>query len=316
MLDRAKGDFMRMPAIGLLLALCLLSGCASVHTNPAVPAFSEAVAAGTHAFATARSAEDQAFRQAALNAALGNGTVTTENCWQPGYDAARCRIVITVDGRPVDFQPAAPVGAALAQALAAYAQGMAQLSSATDIAEQQVAVQKLSAGLGHMATLLSIPGVGKAGDIVAEIQKAIAMKRRQAQLLMIAEHYEHTVGAAAMLLQAEALLLQENIVTSASQTVAHLEVMLATAPTDQRPLLVQKLVDATVTEQQAASLRIDLANQLKAAHAAMIAALRGPGETTRAALEKIGILASAFSGIDAALGGAATGPTRRSTVHE
>lgn len=118
---------MRVLVLGTLLVGCTVAGCATITTDPAVPAFSNAVKAGTQAFATARAAENEAFAQAALNAALTNGTVSTKNCWQPNADQSKCQMVITVDGQPANPQTVATNGAKLVQALANYAQGLAQL---------------------------------------------------------------------------------------------------------------------------------------------------------------------------------------------
>lgn len=307
---------MRISGIGLLLVICLVTGCATIASNPAVPAFSHAVATGTQAFAAARSAENEAFAQAALNAALANGVVSTEDCWQPDYNPAKCRIIVTVDGHRANLQAVASNGAMLAQALATYAQGLAQLAAAKDIADQQTAIQELTAGLDQITTLLSIPGVSQVGNFIAEIQKDIALKNRQAQVLAIAQRYDSTIGQAADLLQSETQLLQKNVISNASQTVEHLEVMLATAPLDQRLALAQSLVGAATAERQAASLKIDLASQLKAAHAAMITSLRNPSTDPTATLKEIQTLARAFSSIEAAFSGTAAPPTRKEKRHD
>ena len=307
---------MRVPGIVLLLVICLVTGCATISTNPAVPAFSNAVATSQQAFEAARSAENEAFAQAALNAALASGTVSTENCWQPDYDPTRCQIIITVDGHRANLRGVASNGAKLAQALTTYAQGLAQLASATDIADQQTAIHKLTSGLDQIATLLSIPGVTQVGNFIAEIQQDMALKNRQAQVLAIAQQYDSTFGQAADLLQSETQLLQKNVISNASQTVEHLEVMLATAPADQRRSLAQSLVGATEAEQQAASLKIELASQLKAAHAAMITSLRNPSTDPTAALKEIETLARAFSSMETAFSGTAATPTRKEKRHD
>ena len=281
-----------------------------------MPAFSRAVTAGTRAFTAARTAEHEAFVQAAFNAALTDGTVATENCWQPGYDPTRCQVVITVDGQRANLRPIASNGAKLAQALAAYAQGLTQLAAAEDLAAQQTAMRNVSAGLGQLAGLLAIPGVGQAGNLVADIQKAVALKNRQAQVLAIAQRYDGTIAKAAEVLQSEMQLLQKNVISSASQTVEHVEVMLAVAPPDRRPSLVQRLVDAATTEQQVSSVRIDLARQLRLAHSALIASLRNPSMDADAALRKIGNLASAFSRIDSAFSGTVADPVQKDKPHD
>lgn len=307
---------MRVPVISLLLVTCLLTGCATMATNPAVPAFSDAVTAGTRAFTAARSAEHEAFMQSALNAALTDGTVATENCWQPGYDPVECQLVVTIDGHRASLGAVASNGAKLAQALAAYAQGLSQLLSAQDLDEQHAALRNLSAGLGQISSLLAIPGVGQVGNLVADIQGAIALKNRRAQVLAIAEQCDGTIAKAADLLQSETRLLQQNIISSASQTIQHVEVMLAIAPPERRLSLVQRLVDAAAMERHVSSVTIDLANPLRAAHSAMIMSLRNPSMDTHAALRKIGSLTSAYQSIESAFSGTVAKPVQENEPHD
>jgi hypothetical protein len=298
------GGCMRYRLLGVLLACGLAAGCSSVTTDPTVPAFSSAVMAGAQAFTTARSAEGNAFSQAALNASLApGGTVSTQNCWQANADQAKCQMVLTVNGQVVEQQAVAVNGAKLAQALSSYAQGLAQLTTAKDITDQQAAEEKLATGLGAIAALAGIPGVGAAGDLLATLQKDVALEDRRAQILAISRQADGTVGSAADLLQQEAVLLQRNIVLNASQTVANEQTELAIAPREQRLAIAQSLASAVSTLQAAASLKIDIATKLKAAHTAMIQSLANPKADPMAALGEIDDLATAFSNVETAFGG-------------
>lgn len=173
----------------------------------------------------------------------------------------------------------------------------------------------MASGLAQVASLLHIPGVSQAGDAIADIQKDIALKRRQAQLLAIMQRYESTIDAAADLLQSETELLQKNVVTNAAQTVEHEQFLLATVPPAQRLTIAENLVTAVTAEQQAASLKITLASQLKAANAALITSLQNPKADPTAALNDIETLASGFSSMKAAFSGTATTSTKGGKSH-
>jgi hypothetical protein len=299
--------FFRISAMGCVLFI--VAGCADTTDNSAVSAFASAATAGSQAFTTAQSAESQAFAQAALNAALGNGKITTDNCWNANYTAAKCQLVISVDGQTVTPQAIAENGAKLAAALSTYGQGLEQLATAKDITDEESAEQKLATGLGQIASLAGVPGVAAVGGLIATIKQDVALADRRLQLLAIAQQADPAVQVAADTLQSETELLQQNVILSASAAVQHEEVLLATQPAGEKLAIAQALSAAVTAEQKAGALKVNIATQLKAAHTAMIQALQNPKADPQAALSEISALAQGFSSVETAFNPASAAST-------
>jgi hypothetical protein len=186
--------FFRISAMGCVLFI--VAGCADTTDNSAVSAFASAATAGSQAFTTAQSAESQAFAQAALNAALGNGKITTDNCWNANYTAAKCQLVISVDGQTVTPQAIAENGAKLAAALSdrrlqllAIAQqadpavqvAADTLQSETELLQQNV-ILSASAAVQHEEVLLATQPAGEKLAIAQALSAAVTAEQKAGAL--------------------------------------------------------------------------------------------------------------------------------------
>lgn len=300
-----------MRRLTLICAAALLTqACATVADDPSPVAWANATADVRTAFDSARSGEQAAFLEQALAAALVNGRVFSQDCLvhRETLDQARtCRAVIMADGHRIDTDAVGDKLAADADKLAAYGSAMARLAASRDIADQRTALNTLGKSAGDIFALAGVPGVEAVTGLVSGLAAQSRLDRRREALSRIAAATQPAIDALAVRLQAETTLLQTNIILARSETVARLQArLLDPAVKDQeRIALTGHLLGAIQAEHDAAGARIDF-TALPEAHRRMVASLRQPRMTVKAALDGITALTGAVANIRSALKSAAT----------
>jgi hypothetical protein len=216
-------------------------------------------------------------------------------------EAKQCKVRLIVDGSDVDTGAVGTKLAADADKLASYGEGLKALAAATDLADQQAALQKLSTSVRGVMQAAGVPGVEAVGDLVADLLHQAALNHRREELLAIARKADPAISSVAQLLTAETVKLQQNIVLADSQTVSELQgQFLAAKPVDpNRKALAEELIAAVDDEQRAAALKPDF-SALADAHTKMIQSLANPKVSLASAIAEISALSDELNKVRAA----------------
>lgn len=304
------GGASRRKALRLLHVLSLLSiiavvcaACSATNYSGETDKFAKATTTTQTAFVALQNQERDSVVQRNIYQATGdpdNNILLNSGCGLPGPDGACVINVAAKGGQPVPLAAdiAAPKALKMMQSIVDYADGLQKLTASTDIDELNSNIGDLNTSINGLATQAAIAAGGKIGSGAGNVAGTIGPIETIVQLVGVnylearrEQAFRETVTAAntplatvADAMAEQARLLQTNILQNGSATLKFRQGELAeyrkAHPLDgpgQRSQAEALMRDADSLNEIASADPAKPFVTMKAAHAALFAAVRTPG---------------------------------------